>query len=118
MRLKILLRYLAAGLFVGGFWYLNRAKPPYEEVLRTLAVFALWLLILKSRLSHRSIELHFFPAFAGKAAMIIIAALAETPLRAWTDNPALPVAIGLALAVAGLGLVGHPHFFTHRGSVS
>ena len=116
MRLKILLRYLAAGLFVGGFWYLNRGKPLYQEVLRTLAVFALWLLILKSRLSHRSIELRFIPAFIGKAVLVIIAAVTEMLLVAWTDNPALPVAIGLALAVTVMGPIGHRHFFTRQGS--
>lgn len=31
-------RYFLGGLLIGGFWYLNRHRPPWEEALRTIVV--------------------------------------------------------------------------------
>ena len=111
---KTYLRYLIGGLLIGGFWYLNQRRPPWEEAARTIAVFALVLLIVKFRLQRKSIELHLIPLLASKVLLVIAAAVAETLLTPLVGDPAAVTAIGLGLALAVLGPLGDRHFFIRK----
>jgi peptidoglycan/LPS O-acetylase OafA/YrhL len=108
--------YIISGLLIGGFWYLNRGRPPWEEALRTIVVFAIIMIVLKARLKRRSINVHLVPLIASKAVLVIIAAIAEQELQHSMSNPSLIVAIGLALAVMVIGPLGHSHYFTRQPS--
>lgn len=109
---KSILRYALGGLLIGGFWYLNRERPPWEEALRTIMVFAAFLTFLKARLKRKSVELHLLPLFLAKLALIGIATTAQIYLASKVGDPALFVAIGLGLAVALIGPAGDSIFFS------
>jgi hypothetical protein len=109
---KTVLRYVVGGLFIGGFWYINRSRSPVEEALRTLCVFAALLLFARARLKREAIEVHLVPLFLSKAVLVGGAAIVETMLEPRLNDPALIVAIGLGVVVAVLGPVGDRHFFT------
>ncbi|MET9529391.1 MULTISPECIES: hypothetical protein [unclassified Streptomyces] len=106
------IRYVLGGLLIGGFWYLNRGRPVWEEALRTIAVFAVVMFLLKSRLKRQSVEVHLVPLVASKAVLVVIAAVVEDQLKDSIGNPSLVVAIGLGLAVMLLGPLGDRRFFT------
>jgi peptidoglycan/LPS O-acetylase OafA/YrhL len=106
------LRYVVGGLLIGGFWYLNRDRPPWEEALRTIIVFAILMMVLKARLKRRLLDVHLVPLIASKAVLVVIAAIVEQRLGPSTSNPSLIVAIGLAVAVALLGPIGDSHYFS------
>lgn len=109
---KTLIRYIVGGLLIGGFWYLNRGRTPWEEALRTIATFAVLMLVMRVRLRRKSVHVHLVPLLAAKAVLIVIAALVEEGLEHSTGDAALIVAIGLGLAVAVLGPLGDHRFFT------
>ncbi|MFE2376880.1 hypothetical protein [Streptomyces sp. NPDC059398] len=106
------LRYLLGGLLIGGFWYLNRGRPVWEEALRTILVFAVVMFLLRSRLRRRSVEVHLVPLVASKAVLVVIAAVVEEQLKGSVGDASLVVAIGLGLAVMLLGPLGDSRFFT------
>jgi peptidoglycan/LPS O-acetylase OafA/YrhL len=108
-------RYLLGGLLIGGFWYLNRHRPPWEEALRTIAVFAVLMTALKAKLRNSAVEVHLVPLIASKAVLVLIAAIVEQALTHGMSKPAdapLYVAAGLALAVTVLGPIGDGHYFS------
>ena len=109
---KTLVRYVVGGLLIGGFWYLNRGRTPWEEALRTLGIFAVLMLVMRVRLQRKSVQVHLIPLLAAKAALVAIAALVEEGIKHSTGDPALVVAIGLGLAVALLGPLVDRRFFT------
>ena len=112
---RIRIRYLIGGLAIGAFWFLNRDRPAWEEALRTLATFAVLLLLLNLHLKRRPrnpgtppIKINFVGALAAKAALVAVAALAESILGHWMTSPAVVISIALAVAVALLGpLLNH-----------
>jgi hypothetical protein len=108
------IRYLLGGLLIGGFWYLNRSRPPAEEALRTIVVFAVVMTLLRAKLKAQSVDVHLVPLIAAKAVLVVIAALVEESLKHSTSNPALVVAIGLGVAVALTGSIGDNYFFTRQ----
>jgi hypothetical protein len=108
------MRYIIGGLIIGGFWYLNRGRPPWEEALRTIIVFAVIMLILKARLRTKSVNVHLVPLIASKAVLVIAAAIAQEELLRTTSNATLFVAIGLGVAIMLLGPLGDGHFFTRQ----
>lgn len=109
-------RYLAGGLLIGGFWYLNRHRPPVEEVLRTVVVFTVLMTLLRAKLRRQGIDVHLVPLIATKIALVVVAALVQHVLRSHAVADAtLIVAIGLGVAVCLAGLVGDRYFF---GSVA
>lgn len=108
-------RYLLGGLLIGGFWYLNRHRPPWEEALRTLAVFAVLMTALRAKLRSADVEVHLVPLIASKAVLVLIGAIVQQALAHGLSDPsdaARYVAVGLALAVAVLGPIGDGHYFT------
>ncbi|MBS2533788.1 hypothetical protein KGQ20_13520 [Catenulispora sp. NF23] len=108
-------RYLLGGVMIGGFWYLNRHRPPWEEALRTIAVFAVLMAVLKARLKRARIDVHLIPLVASKAVIVIAAALIEQRLEHSASDPAnvpLFVGLGLAAAVTLLGPFGDRHYFS------
>jgi hypothetical protein len=108
------LRYLLGGLLIGGFWYLNRHRPPWEEALRTIVVFAVLMAALKAKL-RASVEVHLVPLVASKAVLVLIGALIQQGIEHSMTDPAnapLFVAAGLAVAVTILGPIGDSHYFT------
>ncbi|WP_406140174.1 hypothetical protein [Streptomyces sp. NBC_01089] len=106
------IRYVLGGLLIGGFWYLNRGRPVWEEALRTIAVFAVVMFLLRSRLKRRGVEVHLVPLVASKAVLVVIAAVVEDQLMDTVGNASLVVAAGLGLAVMLLGPLGDRHYFT------
>jgi peptidoglycan/LPS O-acetylase OafA/YrhL len=108
------MRYIIGGLLIGGFWYLNRGRPPWEEALRTFIVFAVIMLILKARLRTKSVNVHLVPLIASKAVLVIAAAIAQEELQHRTSNATLFVAIGLGAAIMLLGPLGDGQFFTRQ----
>lgn len=106
------IRYVLGGLLIGGFWYLNRGRPVWEEALRTIAVFAVVMFLLKSRLKRRGVEVHLVPLVASKAVLVVIAAVVEDQLMDTVGNASLVVAAGLGLAVMLFGPLGDRHYFT------
>jgi peptidoglycan/LPS O-acetylase OafA/YrhL len=107
-------RYLLGGLLIGGFWYLNRHRPPWEEALRTIVVFALLMTVLKAKLRRSGVEVHLLPLVASKAVLVLIGALVEQGLtHSMTDPTDAPlfVAAGLAIAVTVLGPIGDSRYF-------
>ncbi|MHA6765429.1 hypothetical protein [Streptacidiphilus sp. PAMC 29251] len=111
---KALIRYVVGGLLIGGFWYLNRGRTPWEEALRTLGVFAVLMLVMRMRLQRKSVQVHLVPLLAAKAALVATAALIEEGIKHSTGDPALVVAIGLGLTVALLGPLADHRFFTPK----
>ncbi|KIF77883.1 hypothetical protein QR77_36770 [Streptomyces sp. 150FB] len=105
-------RYLLGGLLIGGFWFLNRERPLWEETLRTIVVFAVVMFLLTIRLKRKGIELHLVPMIASKAVLVVLAALVESQIEDAISDPALVVSIGLGLAVTVLGPLGDSHFFS------
>lgn len=103
---------MMGGLLIGGFWYLNRGRPPIEEALRTIVVFAVVMSVIKGRLRRRSVDVHLAPLIATKAVLVLIAAAVGAGLGHSISNPALVVAIGLGVAVCLVGALGDRHFFT------
>jgi peptidoglycan/LPS O-acetylase OafA/YrhL len=104
-------RYLLGGLIIGGFWYLNRSRPAWEEALRTVVVFTVLMALLKAKLKRKNVEVHLVRLVASKAVLVVIAAVVEYQIQDSTDNAPLVVAIGLGLAVALLGPLGDNHYF-------
>ncbi|WP_433893711.1 hypothetical protein [Streptomyces sp. CA-111067] len=105
-------RYLLGGLIIGGFWYINRGRPAWEEALRTVVVFTVLMALLKARLKRKNVEVHLVRLVASKAVLVVIAAVVEDRIKDSVNNASLVVAIGLGLAVALLGPVGDNHYFT------
>ncbi|MEZ0110031.1 MFS superfamily sulfate permease-like transporter [Catenulispora sp. EB89] len=109
------IRYLLGGVMIGLFWYLNRHRPPWEEALRTIVVFAVLMAALKAKVRSAGIDIHLIPLVVSKAAVVVAAAVVEQVLehsmRASSDVP-LFVALGLAATVAVLGPFGDSHYFT------
>jgi hypothetical protein len=112
MHTSKVMRYVLGGLLIGGFWYLNRSRPPAEEALRTIVVFAVLMTFLKAKLKAQSVDVHLIPLIATKAVLVAIAALVEESLRHSIPNPSLVVAIGLGVAVILTGSLGNTYFFT------
>ena len=106
------LRYLLGGLLIGGFWYLNRHRPPWEEALRTIVVFAVLMTALKAKLRSKSVNVHLVPLVASKAVLVGIAAVIGQALEKSMGNAQLVVAAGLAVAVTVLGPLGDSHYFS------
>lgn len=77
---KMIGRYVLAGLLIGAIWYLNRARPPWEEALRTFVTFAVLVFVMRQRLRRRSIQVHVGPLLAGKAVLVALAAVAQGAL--------------------------------------
>ncbi|HEY1705108.1 MAG TPA: hypothetical protein VGG75_35880 [Trebonia sp.] len=107
-------RYVIGGLLIGGFWYLNRGRPPWEEALRTIVVFAVLMLLLRARLRKAGVTVHLVPLIASKAVLVVIAAVVEQELRHSTSDAPLVVAAGLAVAIMVLGPLGDGRFFSRR----
>lgn len=109
-----IVRYLAGGLVIGGFWYLNRGRPAWEEALRTIAVFTVLMVLLKMKLKNKPVTLHLVPLIISKAALVVLAAVIEEALRTSraVHDPALFVSIGLGVAVTLVGALAHQYFFT------
>jgi peptidoglycan/LPS O-acetylase OafA/YrhL len=107
-----LLRYLIGGVLIGGFWYLNRHRPPWEEALRTIVVFAIVMAVLKMRFKRMHIDVHLVPLVATKAVLVVIAAVVEQGIKHSTSNPSLIVALGLGAAVVLVGSLADKYFFT------
>ncbi|SEP51128.1 hypothetical protein [Amycolatopsis saalfeldensis] len=107
-------RYLIGGLVIGGFWYLNKSRPAWEEALRTIVVFTVVMILVKARLKSKPVTIHLVPLIASKATLVLIAAGVEEALRTShaVGDPALVVAIGLGLAVMLVGGLFHRFFFT------
>jgi Na+-translocating ferredoxin:NAD+ oxidoreductase RnfD subunit len=105
------IRYLLGGLLIGGFWYLNRHRPPWEEALRTVVVFAVLMAALKAKLRGK-FEVHLVPLVASKAVLVAIAAVVQQQPAKSTTNAQLIVAVGLAVVVTLLGSVGDSYFFS------
>ncbi|WP_328610315.1 hypothetical protein OG943_14675 [Amycolatopsis sp. NBC_00345] len=107
-------RYLIGGLVIGGFWYLNKSRPAWEEALRTIVVFAIVMTLVKARLKSKPVTIHLVPLIASKATLVLIAAGVEEVLRTShaVSDPALVVSIGLGLAVILVGSLFHRFFFT------
>jgi hypothetical protein len=112
---KASIRYVVGGLVIGGFWYLNRGRAPWDEAVRTFVVFALAMMAMRARL--KSVEVHLAPLLAAKAGLLVIAALVQGGLEHSMSDPGLVVAFGLGLAVALLGPLGHHRFFTRKTPV-
>jgi hypothetical protein len=111
--------YLLGGLLIGGFWYLNRDRPLWEDVVRTVVVFSILMTVLRLRLRRRGIEVQLFPLIATKAVLVVIAAVIEDTMdRQSVSNSPLIVAIGLGLAVCLAGWVGDTYFFRRIGGPS
>ena len=108
------IRYLLGGVMIGVFWYLNRHRPPWEEALRTIVVFAVLMAALKVKVKS-AVDIHLVPLVASKAAIVVAAAVVEQvlehSLKASSEVP-LYVALGLAVTVAVLGPFGDSHYFT------
>ncbi len=109
-------RYLVGGLLVGGFWYLNRGRPLWEEVLRVVVVFAVLMFLLRSRLRRRSVDVRLVPLVASKTVLVAAAAVVEWRIEGSVGDPSLVVAVGLGLAVALLGPLGDGHYFVPSAS--
>lgn len=108
-------RYLLGGVIIGVFWYLNRHRPPWEEALRTIAVFAVLMVLLKAKLRRAGIAVHLVPLVASKAVLVIAAAVVEQRWEHSASDPSnvpLYVALGLAAAVTVLGPIGDRHYFS------
>lgn len=108
-------RYLLGGVLIGGFWYINRARPPWEEALRTIVVFAILMAALKAKLRRASVNVQLLPLVASKAVLVLIAAIVQQALEHKTTDSAdapLFVAVGLAVAVALLGPIADGRFFS------
>lgn len=112
------IRYVIGGVVIGGFWYLNHGRPPWEEALRTIVVFAIIMIIIKARLKRTSINVHLVPLIGSKAVLVVIAAIAQQEIRHSVSNPSLIVAIGLGAAVMILGRLGDGKFFSYEGHPS
>jgi hypothetical protein len=104
-------RYFLGGLLIGGFWYLNRHRPPWEDAVRTIVVFAIVMTILKVRLGRR-VDVHLVPLIGVKAALVLIAAAVEQAIRPSTSQAPLIVAGGLCVAVVLVGMAGDRFFFS------
>jgi peptidoglycan/LPS O-acetylase OafA/YrhL len=111
---KAQIRYLVGGLLIGGFWYVNRGRPPWEEALRTFIVFAILMVVMRARLRRKSGDVHLVPLLATKAVLVAVAALIQGALLHLMGDAALAVAIGLALIVALLGPLGDQYFFARK----
>jgi hypothetical protein len=108
-------RYLLGGLLIGAFWYINRSRPPWEEALRTIVVFAVLMAALKQKLKRAPVEVHLVPLVLTKAVLVAIAAIVEQGLEHGMSDPSkapLYVALGLAAAVTLLGSIVDGLFFT------
>ena len=105
-------RYLIGGLVIGGFWYLNRDRNPWEDALRTIVVFAVVMILVRGKLKRQSVEVHLVPLVAAKAALVVAAAAVEEGLGSSAGNPALVVALGLGAAVFLAGLLFGRFFFS------
>jgi peptidoglycan/LPS O-acetylase OafA/YrhL len=116
----VVVRYLIGGVLIGTFWYLNRGRPPWEEAVRTLAVFAALILLFGLRLRYRSrqsnnpppVRIHFVTAIAAKAVLVTVAAVAQWLLGHKMTDPAAVVSIGLAITVALAGPRMNRHLFS------
>jgi peptidoglycan/LPS O-acetylase OafA/YrhL len=106
------IRYMISGLLIGAMWYLNRGKPAWEEVLRTVAVFTIVMAFMKAKLKRKSIEVHLVSLVASKASLVVIAAFIESRINDSVNNASLIISLGLVLAVTVLGPLGDRHFFT------
>jgi hypothetical protein len=100
------IRYVVAGLLIGGFWYLNRDRSPWQDALRVMITFTVLMVVMRARLKRKSVDVHLVSLIAAKAVLIVIAVLVQEALKHSMDNPALVVAVGLGLVVALLGPVG------------
>jgi hypothetical protein len=108
-------RYLLGGLVIGAFWYINRHRPPWEDAVRTIVLFAIVMSVLKVRL-RRKIDVHLLPLVATKGVLVLIAAAIEQAIRHSTSDAALIVACGLFVAVVLVGMIGDRFFFSPADS--
>ena len=111
-------RYLIGGLVIGGFWYLNRGRNPWEDALRTIIVFALVMTLIKGKLKRQSVDVHLVPLVVMKAVLVVAAAAVEEAIKPSAGQPALLVSIGLGGAVFLAGLLFDRFFFTRSAPPS
>ena len=105
-------RYLIGGLVIGGFWYLNRGRNPWEDAVRTIIVFAVVMTLLRARFKRQSVDVHLVPLVLMKAVLVVAAAAIEEAVKPSVTDPALLVSIGLGVAVFLVGLLFDRFFFT------
>lgn len=106
-------RYALGGLLIGGFWYLNKGRPAWEEAMRTVVVFSVLMVLLRMRLRRTGVDVHLIPLIATKAALVVIAAVVEEALEHHAvSNPALIVAVGLGVAFFLAGALADSYFFS------
>jgi peptidoglycan/LPS O-acetylase OafA/YrhL len=106
-------RYALGGLLIGGFWYLNKGRPAWEEVIRTVIVFSILMVVLRMRLRRTGVDVHLVPLIATKAALVVLAAVVEEALKHHAvSNSALIVSVGLGVAVFLAGFLADSHFFS------
>jgi drug/metabolite transporter (DMT)-like permease len=107
---------ILASLLIGGTWYLNRGRPPWEEAIRTAVVLRLLLILLKFGLKRISLNLRIVPILVATTILIVIAAFTEAALinSHSVQEPTVVVSIGLVLAVAATVLLGGGHFLPQR----
>ena len=114
--MKISISCILASLLIGGTWYLNKGRAPWEEAIRATVVFRVALLLIKVGLRRRSLNLRVIPIFLATTILVVIAAFVETALinSHSVQNPAVVVSIGLTLAVVVTVLLGGRHFLPQR----
>ncbi len=114
------IRTLLPAVLIGAFWYLNKSRPPWEEAVRTIIVFAVIMVIVRMRVAKRGVRVHLVPLIVTKAVLIAVAAAIQYAIKGHVSDPALIIAIGLFVAVALSNLIGNRYFFSvdaHRAAV-
>jgi peptidoglycan/LPS O-acetylase OafA/YrhL len=108
-----LARYALAGLVIAAFWYLNRHRPLWEEMARTIVVFSLIMVALRLKLRRRGVDVHLIPLIGTKAVLVVAAAGVEEALKNHgTEHRQVIVACGLGVAFALAGFLFDRFFFS------
>ena len=126
MSIRIRIRYLVVGLFIGGLWIAHRDEPTWEHAVRTLAVLLLvppLVHLLLRRWEARRAQQGDAPRerfsiarFAiGKVVLVVAWMVIELVLSHWVADADLIVAAGLTLSAAVLGPMLHHHLMVPVG---
>jgi hypothetical protein len=115
--LAIRIRYLVAGIFLGLVWAWHADKPLWEHVLKLAIVLLLVAPILRvarqalGARRGRTRSVSWPRLLAAKVPLLVLALLADWGLRHWMSatSSGLVTAVAVAVAVATLGPVLHPH---------